>query len=107
VGDKIRGMWLVIYCFHRQGETMKKQSHKPGEKNNKVLSSNPSTKAKADHPLLQLQQTIDNKAVTNMIQRHSDGIKKQFSFWVMSTGGEKYWLDESGSAKPDAETGKT
>ena len=32
--------------------------------------------------VLALQQTVGNKAVTNMIQRHSESTLERYSFWV-------------------------
>ena len=46
----------------------KAESH---EKKDKV-SQNNKTNSQIDHPILQLQQTIGNKAVSNMVQCHPE-----------------------------------
>ena len=50
--------------------TEHKREAKGGGKEARVRKQRKSAKFRVDNPILQLQQTIGNKAVTNLIQRH-------------------------------------
>jgi hypothetical protein len=44
--------------------------------------------------LLALQQTVGNRTVANLIQRHESRHLTEFQFWVREKkSGEKMWLD--------------
>ena len=66
------------------------------------VSVRPGTKTshQAAHPILQLQQTIGNKAVTNLIQRHPDQavelvrLKQRYEFTRMSNIFSHQRIDE-------------
>jgi len=49
---------------------MKSQDHKPANQDKAKVKPGIKASPQVTHPILQLQQLVGNKAVTNMIQRH-------------------------------------
>ena len=65
-----------------------------GESENKHVKKARSPQSIEQHPILQLQQTIGNKAVTKMIQRHGKYALDNFDFKIRPHGesGGGHWL---------------
>jgi hypothetical protein len=71
----------------------RKQKAESGEKKGKV-GKGKKAGARVSHPILQLQQMVGNKAVTNMIQRHGEYALSNFDFKIRPLGasGDGHWL---------------
>ncbi len=69
---------------HETENVKKKNSRTPG----------PKESIRFIHPILQLQQTMGNRAVTKIIQRHPQEMMERYNWWVddIYSGWGPAWL---------------
>ena len=68
---------------HKAVDLEKKTNSEPGPKESPIFT----------HPIVQLQQTIGNRAVTNMIQCHPQDMMERYNWWVYDlASGAEAWL---------------
>lgn len=71
---------------------MKAQARQNQEKQDNIIQARRQAGKEPVHPLIQLQRTIGNKAVTNMVQRHSRRHMEQYGFQVVDKDGNETTL---------------
>ena len=80
---------------------MKSQGRKPANEDKAKVKPGIKTSPKVTHPILQLQQLVGNKAVTRMIQRHSQQDMEEYNFWTATKSDHvTTWLNSTGSGPP-------
>ena len=79
---------------------MKSQDHKTANQDKAKVKPDIRTRPQVTHPILQLQQLVGNKAVTNMIQRHDGGAYINYDFKVRGRNGAIRWLRGEGEERP-------